>query len=51
MKKRATTRTQLIEEIKEAIKKIPVEECRKACESFWSRCRRVEHARGAYCLN
>ena len=36
------------ESIKEAIKKVPISQCKKAIDSFWSRCRAIEKADGAY---
>ena len=45
-----SNRNTFIEEIKRAISKIPTEEIKKAVDSFTSRVRKVEEAKGFYCL-
>ena len=47
--KNFSTREQLVKEIEKASKKVPVDEIKKAIESFNSRVRKVEEAKGNYC--
>ena len=49
-KKRFETKEELIEAIEIAMNKVSIQECEKAVNSFWARCRTVENANGAYCL-
>ena len=49
-KKRCETKEELIEAIEIAMNKVSIQECEKAVNSFWARCRTVENANGAYCL-
>lgn len=45
-----SSREQLIKEINSAILKLPLEEVKKAINSFTSRVRKVEGNNGTYCL-
>jgi hypothetical protein len=47
-KKRCETKEELIEAIEISMNKVSIQECEKAVNSFWTRCRTVENAKGAY---
>jgi len=47
-KKRCETKEELIEAIEISMNKVSIQECEKAVNSFWTRCRTVDNAKGAY---